>query len=136
MTPYQLSRQLRAVKIATDPYRPDRPQIVEHIGDAYITLDPKSDSLYPSTNWNAVYFMGCTKAVTQADIEQTTALFDNAHCPRFFFWLSPCAQEAEIRHWLLDCGLEQFGGTGYPTLLRKAEPVPDHETGLELKRLD
>ena len=50
MTPHELARHLRAARVAIDSCRPDLPEVVEGIGDAYITIDPESDSPYPSAN--------------------------------------------------------------------------------------
>jgi hypothetical protein len=136
MKPEEVARHLRRVVQASDPYRPDFPGTIEGIGDAYVTLDADNDSPYPSSNLNAVYFMGCTKEVVSADIDRIMALFHESGCQRFFFWLSPGPQKDEIRSWLAAYGLNRFGGTVYPTLLRAASPVKPHETSLEVKRLD
>ena len=135
MTPNQLARQLRTVYTSANAFRPDQPRTIEDIGDAYVTLDPGSDSPSPSANRNAVHFLGCNASVTWDDVGKAVALFADAGCPRFFFWLSPSNQIDEIRTWLSDHGLKAFEGTGYPTLLRSAELVSPHETELETRRL-
>ena len=135
MRPVELARHLRVIHETADRYRPDRAEVITGVGDAYVTLDPESDSPYPSANLNSVQFMGCTAGVAASDIDHAVALFAEAGCQRFFFWLSPCAQVEEIQGWLLERGLTPFGGTGYPTLLRPAEAVPSHVTPLEIRRL-
>ena len=85
MKPEEVARHLRRVVVASDPYRPEFPGTIEGIGDAYVTLDADNDSPYPSSNLNAVHFMGCTKEVVSADIDRIVALFNESGCRRFFF---------------------------------------------------
>ena len=135
MTPQELATHLRKIHTTADAYRQDLPQVVEGIGDAYVTLDPTNDSAFPSTNLNAVHFLGCTTSVTSEDVGKAVTLFSDAGCRRFFFWLSPSDQSDEIRSWLPDHGLKPFEGTDYPTLLRPTGAMASHETTLGVRQL-
>ncbi len=55
---------------------------------------------------------------------------------RFFWWVSPCEQRDDIEHSIRAAGLKPFEGTGYPTLLRRAEVMPLPASGWEIRRID
>ena len=126
-------RGIHALLTAADPYRPE---VTEKLVDAVVSFDPDSDSEYPSTNRNGVFFLGCNSVVSLSDIDAIISFYRERVIPRYFVWLSPCAQLEELRGWLLDRGFSRFEGTGYPTLGRSAETMSEHETDLEVRRVD
>jgi len=85
MSPHDLAKHLHNIHTKTDAYRLDLPQVIEGIGDAYITIDPENDTRYPSSNLNAVHFLGCTSSVTSEDVREAVGLFEDTGCPRFYF---------------------------------------------------
>ena len=85
MSPHDLAKHLHNIHTKTVAYRLDLPQVIEGIGDAYITLDPENDTRYPSSTLNAVHFLGCTSSVTSEDVREAVALFEDTGCPRFYF---------------------------------------------------
>ena len=58
MSPHDLAKHLHNIHTKADAYRLDLPQVIEGIGDAYITLDPENDTRYPSSTLN----VGCRRA--------------------------------------------------------------------------
>jgi GNAT superfamily N-acetyltransferase len=90
-------------------------------------------SEHPSMNDNRASFVGCGRGITRNEFRGVVKHFQTRDIPRWFFWLSPCSDEGDIRGWLAEAGFPRFGGTGYPTLVRTCGKLPEHETNLEIR---
>jgi len=100
-----------------------------------VTLDPLNVPEFPSTSRNNVEFFGCEREVSAEDVDRIVDFFRNASVSCFFFWLSPNPQMEDIQRWLVDTGIKRWAGTGYPTLLRAADHLPEHSTELKVRRV-
>jgi len=109
-------------------------RIQVQIESAIVTLDPASaSSMFPSANRNGVYFFGCGRRVSRADLLEILNVFEVSEVQRFFIWMSPNPQEEEIIEWLRDSRLKPFKGTRYPTLIRSVEKVAPFRTPLDVR---
>ena len=136
MTPYEIANHLKVIKQKElDCSRSDE-QRWEEVGDAIVTIDLSSGSSpYPSANGNAAHYFGCGTTVSWGDLKKVLDTLKGAQVERFFFWLSPNPQQAEIVTWLRGSGLKPFQGTEYPTLIRPVKVVTPHETHLKVERV-
>src|SRR5215468_10192846 len=92
---------------------------VERVGDALLTMLPKSDSL----RMNRVIGLGHRGAAHEAMIDEIIERYRNAGIRRFSFLLSAGSQSDAISAWLGERGFEPHGG--YTLLIRDARmPVP------------
>ncbi len=133
MTAAEIARQIYAPRYAlASAVR--RAELAE-MGGGFLTIDRSSGTEYPSTNRNRAEFVGVTRPARRSEVAAITERFSAAGVSRWFFWLSPCAQEEEIRQWLLEVGLQPFDGPRYITLARSAEAVAPHETALRVRAL-
>ena len=124
MTPIELARALKRNMILADSAIPDGPDTYEDVTE------------FPSTSRKNVHFFGCERELSEEDVDRLSAFYRSEGVERFFFWLSPCAQLEEIKGWLTDRGMTAWEGTGYPTLLRRAERLPPHSTELSVRQVD
>lgn len=136
MTPYEIANHLKAIKQKELDCSRSGEQRWKEVGNAIVTIDLSSGSSpYPSANGNAAHYFGCGKTVSQADLKKVLDTLKGAQVERFFFWVSPNPQQAEMVTWLLDNSLKPFQGTQYPTLVRSVEEVTPHETHLSVERV-
>jgi GNAT superfamily N-acetyltransferase len=100
-----------------------------HVGDAFVTLMEKSDSL----RVNRVIGMGHRGEAAPAMIDEIIELFRRARVARFSFELSPCRQADAIERWLTDRGFVRT--SGYSLLIRDlGEPVARAPSGVRVVR--
>ena len=136
MSLYEVANHLKVIKQKELGCSRSGEQRWDEVGGAIATIDPPSGSSpYPSANRNAAHFFGCGSTVSPIDFLKVLDTLKGAQVERFFFWLSPNPQQAEIVTWLLDSGLKPFQGTEYPTLIRPVEEVTPHETHLRVERV-
>ncbi len=136
MRPDEVARRLMAIREKELDCVPSGSKIQVPIEGAIVTLDPTSAaSPFPSANRNGVYFFGCGRKVSRADLLEILNVFEASEVQRFFFWMSPNPQEEEIIVWLGDSGLKPFKGTTYPTLIRPVESVAPFPTHLAVRRV-
>ena len=136
LDPFDLVRKLKKTAAIYDVATPGGPARHTDLTDAVVTLDPENVPELPSTSRNNVRFFGCERVVSSEDVDLIIDFYKDAGASRFFFWLSPNSQLAEIKAWLLDRGLKQWTQTGYPTLLRRADRLDEHSTGLVVRCVD
>ncbi|MDA1191436.1 MAG: hypothetical protein O3A46_07095 [Candidatus Poribacteria bacterium] len=131
-----IARRLRRFQIRKDECLIDiasaRPLL---IADALVSVDPTSDSPYPSANKNQAQYLGVEREVSPETLDEIVEVYRRANVARFFLPISPSPQAADIPKWFRKRKIKRFQGTGYPTLLRKAETLPSHETELTVRRV-
>lgn len=108
---------------------------VTDVGGGFLTIDPSSNTAFPSTNRNRAEFIGVTGPAARSDVRGIVDRYAEAGVERWFFRLSPCRQAGEIRHWLTESGLQPFDGPRYITLVREVEAVAPHRTPLRVRAL-
>ncbi len=136
MPPYEIANHLKVIKQKELGCSRSGEQRWEEVGNAIVTTDPPSGpSPYPSANGNAAHYFGCGTTVSQTDLLKVLNTLKASQVERFFFWLSPNPQQAEIVTWLRGSGFKPFQGTEYPTLIRPVEEVTPHETHLGVERV-
>ena len=136
MTPYEIANHLKVIKQKELGCSRSGEQTWDEVGNAIVTTDPPSGlSPYPSANGNASHYFGCGTLVSRANLKKVLDTLKEAQVERFFFWLSPNPQQAEIVTWLRGSGLKPFQGTEYPTLIRHVRVVTPHETHLRVERV-
>jgi len=92
---------------------------VERVGDALLTMLPKSDSL----RMNRVVGLGHRGGASESMIDEIIARYRSARLRRFSFLLSSGPQREAITSWLGARGFEAHGG--YTLLIRDARvPLP------------
>ena len=133
--PFELSRRFKHQMLRDGPHEPDCPRTILDLVDGIVTIDPDNRPESPSTSRNNVHFFGCEETVSGEDVDRTIALYSDAGIERFFFWLSPNDQSEQIETLLVERGASKWRGTGYPTLLRKAERLADHPTDLVVSQV-
>jgi hypothetical protein len=92
---------------------------VERVGDALLTMLPRSDSL----RMNRVVGLGHRGGASEDMIDEIIARYRSARLKRFSLLMSPGPQREAIISWLGARGFESHGG--YTLLIRDARvPVP------------
>ena len=95
------------------------------LGTTYVCISPREDGPYASSNHNRVHLC----------VARLTELFVEAGVGRFFAWLSPGPDMAEVRSWLVDAGLSRVPYVAYPTLVRDTSEPSVVTTDLEVREL-
>lgn len=97
---------------------------------AVLLLMPQVDYL----TFNRVVGLGLEKPVTEAQLDGILARYRAAGAPRFFVPLSPAAEPAEARDWLLARGLTRYNR--WAKLEREAEAsVPEVRTDARIEEV-
>ncbi len=81
------------------------PSVVTRLDGATLITKPDERSEYPSANGNHVHGLGVFETVTEAHIDDVIGHYRERSIPRFFVYVSPCAQYDQIERWLLERGL-------------------------------
>ena len=136
LDPQELTVKLKRAMIVADDAVPNAPARVMDLVDGVVTLDPENVPEFPSTSRNNVHYFGCEQLVSSVDVDRIVEFYNGEGVSRFFIWLSPNGQLEEIRLWLVERGFQRWQGTGYPTLLRSAERLPEHQTDLVIRQVD
>ena len=121
MNPLDVARNLRAVTERMDACQPGEGETRLSIADAWVTVNPASDSQIVSRNRNRVQYFGCTQRVEPRDLDTVLEPFERARIPCCYFWLSPCPQADAIQSWLTERGFVRFAGI-------PPWPAPDYHT--------
>lgn len=101
----------------------------EEAEGATLLLVPKVDVLM----FNRVAGLGLEKPVTEAQLDGIMARYRAAGSPRFFVPLSPAAEPAEAREWLLARGLTRYNR--WAKLERGVETIPDVRTDARVEEI-
>ena len=137
MDALQVARKLRCFQQSLHQCIADSSVRRLDISGALVTVDPENAYPYYSVNRNRVQFLGCEHTVSSDAVDDIIDVFQKAEASRAFFSISPSPQDEEIRQWLIERGLKRFEGTGYPTLLRRAEAVkPARPSTLEIRHVN
>lgn len=105
-----------------------RPQVLR-VGDALLTMMPKSDAL----RMNRVIGLGHLGMASEAVIEEIVERYRAARVKRFSVLLRPGVQVRPIESWLVRCGFRVHGG--HLLLVRSCGvPVPRAATALRVLR--
>lgn len=105
-----------------------RPQVLR-VGDALLTMMPKSDAL----RMNRVVGLGHLGMASEAVIEEIVEHYRAARVKRFSVLLRPGLQVRSIESWLVRCGFRVHGG--HLLLVRDARlPVPRPATPFRVLR--
>lgn len=95
-----------------------------------LLLMPRVDVL----SFNRVVGLGLEKPVSEAQLDGIAARYRTAGAPRYFVPLSPAAEPAEVRDWLLARGLTRFNR--WAKLERDVEtPVPEVRTDARIEEI-
>lgn len=119
--------------------RPDglQQQCFEHgpCGNAYLSVDVRSDARAASFNENRVYLCGAEGGLQPEGIDHFIRLFRDQGVPRFFVWLSPGPRLVEVQGWLEAAGLEPVIWTRYLTLALAAPDRQPRATRLDVRQV-
>jgi GNAT superfamily N-acetyltransferase len=102
---------------------------IETAEGAYLAIIRKVDVLM----FNRVLGLGLEKPVTQAQLDGIVVRYKGAGVPRFFVPLSPAAEPAEVREWLLARGLRRYNR--WAKLERGVDAIPEVSTDATIEEV-
>jgi hypothetical protein len=77
------------------------------IADATVVIDPHNAKAYPSTNTNHVEHLGTSGLADRRILDEIIDLYRSSGVSRFFVYVSPSPQAAELEGWLQSAGMEK-----------------------------
>jgi len=99
----------RAIAARQASLHPDRPWPAPRaIADGTIVIDPANDKQYPSVNPNHVEHLGTSGLAGRQILAEIIDLYRTAGASRFFFYLSPSGQAADLEAWLGEYGFAKM----------------------------
>jgi hypothetical protein len=87
---------------------PDKPwPLPRVIADATVVIDPLNAAEFPSANTNHVEHLGTSGLASKAILDGIIDLYRSSGVSRFFVYVSPSQQAAELEGWLMEAGMEK-----------------------------
>jgi hypothetical protein len=101
----------------------------KRIGSVWVSMIPELDTTF----YNRIVGLGIGEPATEAMLEEAIAVLQNAGCTNYMAQVSPLAQPAECKEWLIKRGLPP--SRNWAKMVRGNEPAPVIATDLRVEKI-